>query len=297
MGGTLALALALVLGAGSAGAQAFQNRPATDSSALSSPAASSRKPGAPATDASVESSPLAGAAPHRGASLPAGIALKVRLDRAIDSGRLKNGDTVPARLTAPVRTSTGAMLPAGTPAAVTVVETVPAGRLSAVGEFSLQLVRVGGIGTATDVRVFRGQPGHKDVADAAPALGTDAGLPAGASLTFRVLGMPDPASGPPARGANVPGAVDGVAPGGAPPSAARSNSGEPVFGGTAGNGQPGKSGNGTQNGTQQRPSQPADNTFGPAQHTGQPSTAPNQPSSPATGAAGTAPQGSTTQSH
>ena len=268
-------------------AQKAEDRPATDSAAQASPTTPARAP-SKATDASSEASPAAGPAPRGGASLPPGATVRIRIDRAIDSGRLKNGETVPARLTSPVRTTSGAELPAGTAAALTVVETVPAGRLAAEGEFSLQLVRVGNITTATDFRVYRGQPGPRDVADAAPKVGTDAGLPAGAAIEFRVMGQPGPLNGPPRREAEVPGAVNGTASGSPPPAGGVSNSGEPVFGSTT----PNKGNKPTSNA---RPVQPADNTFEPAQHTGQPGAAPNQPSSPATGAGGTAHQGSSTQ--
>jgi hypothetical protein len=213
--------------------------------------------------------------------------VRVQLARAIDSGRLKNGDTVAAKLAAPVRTSSGATLPAGTAVTITVVESVPAGRLSAAGEFSLQAVRVGRVATATDFKVYRGQPGPKEVADAAPKIGTDAGLPAGATIVFHVLKPPAPDDGAPKNSARVPGAVNGVASGSAPPASAKSNTGEPVFGG--GNGQQGNQ-NGNRVNGQAKAVQPADNSFAPAQHVGQASPAPNQPSAPPN-----ATQGSSTQ--
>ena len=195
--------------------------------------------------------------------------VRVALDRAIDSGRLKNGQSVPARLTAPVRSSAG-VLPAGTPVSLTVVATVPAGRLTAVGEFSLQAVRVGRIGTETDIKTYRGKPGHRDVADAAPAVGTDAGLPAGASLEFHVLHPPHPATGDLRESPHTPGSVNGVASGAPPPTGANSNSGEPQFGGRSS----------TQGNKVQPPVNT--NTFQPTQHAGQASPAPNQPQSPNT---------------
>lgn len=272
----------LCLGAANGLAQKVQDRPATDSSVQASPLQA--PPPARQVDGSAIASPASGQAPRGGTSLAAGATVRVTLDHAIDSGRLRNGEIVPAKLASAVRTTSGTEIPAGSPASISVIETVPAGRLSAEGEFSLQLVRVGQVSTATDFKVYRGKPGAKDVADAAPKVGTDAGLPAGALIEFRVMGEPGPANGPPKQQPQVPGAVNGTASGGPPPKGS-TNSGEPVFGGA----------NGTNRNGNARPVQPADNTFGPAQHTGQTGSAPNQPSSPATGAAGTAPQGASTQ--
>lgn len=310
----LQAACALALGAAaSLPAQKPQSAPATDSSAQASPIQPT--PAAKPVDSSALASPEIGPSVHGGAALPPGAAVRVTLGRAIDSGRLKNGDSVPARLSEPVRTTRGSVLPAGTPVVITVVATVPAGKLSAVGEFSLQAVRVGSVATATDTQTYRGRPGHKDVADAAPALGTDAGLAAGAALAFHVLKPPTPASGAPSQTARVPGAVNGTASGGAPPKGAAGNSGEPVFGGAnqirtqngqgapgqpnqaggtkpvgrTGSGSPGKASPSPQNAAPTG-SEPADKSFEPAQHTGEGSSAPIQPAPPQSGT-----QGSTTQ--
>jgi len=169
-----------------------------------------------AVDDSMQSSPIPEhkpgdiwLAPH--------TALPIALNEAIDSGRLKNGDTVRARLTAAV-SAHGKTLPAGAPVELTVVATVPAGKLIAEGEFSLQLESVAGVHAYTDTQTFRGTPGARDVADAAPAIGTDAGLASGAPLTFHVLPAPVEATAPPPDVPNPPGAVNGTAVGGPPPA-------------------------------------------------------------------------------
>ena len=217
--------------------------PPTDTTVQSSPVKA--PPKEPAVDDSMESSPIP--EPHRsGVWIAPHTAISIALDEAIDSGKLKNGQTVPARLAAPVSVQ-GKTLPAGTRAEVTVVATVPAGKLNAEGEFSLQLESVGGMHAYTDTQTFRGKPGTRDVADAAPAIGTDAGLASGATLTFHVLPPPVEATAPPPNVPNPPGAVNGVAPGGPPPPgssprlAAEENRGETGPNGstnTTGNPQP-----------------------------------------------------------
>jgi len=214
------LALAGLLFAGlfltekSAAGQKTTSPPPTDTAAQSSPVQPAPK--APAVDAAAQSSPIA--EPHSsGVWIAPHTAIPIALGKAIDSGKLKNGQTIPARLTAAVQAH-GKTLPAGTPVEITVVATVPAGKLNAVGEFSLQLESVGGVHAYTDTQTFRGKPGHRDVADAAPTLGTDAGLASGATLTFHVLPPPTEATAPPRTVPKPPGAVNGVAPGGPPPA-------------------------------------------------------------------------------
>lgn len=190
--------------------QKTKDQPATDSAAQASPVKPA--PAAPVEDAAAQASPVrAGHGP--GESIPAQAAIEVKLSRGIDSGTLKNGDTVQATLSKPVMLSPKGMLPAGTPVALTVIETLPAGRLYAAGEFSLQAERVGPVDVFTDTLTYRGKPGHKDLADSAPAVGTDAGLAAGAELTFHVLPPPAPATGPPRVRDGGPGSVNGVASG------------------------------------------------------------------------------------
>jgi hypothetical protein len=256
----LVLAAALVA---TAGAQKTQDMPATDSAAQSSPLRPAPK--APVTDGAQQASPIPSAhgpsvwiAPH--------TPIEVKLSQSIDSGRLKNGQNVQATLTSPVTLSPKGTLNAGTPAELTVVETLPAGRIYAAGEFSLQAVRVGSVPVFTDTLTYRGQAGHKDLPDSAPSVGTDAGLAAGAELTFHVLPPPAPANGPPGARNGGPGSVNGVAVGAPPPPGSS----------TQPNAAAGKT-----NGAQARQVTPASNTPQPAETLGKSSPAPNQPSPPA----------------
>jgi len=212
--GKFGLAALVALMASAASAQKTTSGPVTDSAAQSSPIQPA--PPVPAVDAAAEASPLPD--PRGGhAALPANTAIPIALSRAIDSGRLKNGDTVTATLRSPISLR-NVHLAAGTPVQLTVVATVPAGKINAAGEFSLQVMRVGSVDVFTDTQTFRGQPGHKDLPDSAPAVGTDAGLASGAPLTFHVQPPPVAAGGPPAAGGTTPGSVTGRASGGPPPA-------------------------------------------------------------------------------
>ena len=229
----------LVLGvACEARAQVTTSAPVTDSAVQASPIKDA--PRVPAVDTSAQASPIGLGSADQGPAVATKTAIPVKLDEAIDSGRLENGQTVLGSLTTPV-----GKLPIGTPVALTVVATMPAGKVNAVGEFSLQAVRVGKSEVFTDTLTFRGVPGHKDVADAAPAIGTDAGLVKGAALMFHVQMPPAPANGPPKAQGTVPGSVDGVAMGGPPPPGST-----PAAGGNNG-------------GTQQQTVQPANTTSVP----------------------------------
>ena len=186
-----------------AAAQKTTSPPPTDTAAQSSPLQPAPK--VPAVDAAAQSSPIP--EPH-----PSGIwiaphtALPIALDEAVDSGKLKNGRTIPARLTSAV-IAHGKTFPAGTSAQLTVVATVPARKIYPVGECSLQLVSVGGIAVYADTLTFRGTPGPRLTADAVPATGTDAALARGAQLTFHVLPQPQPATAPPPTVPHPPGSV------------------------------------------------------------------------------------------
>lgn len=209
----LPLVWSLMLFAAFATAQKTQSEPATDSAAQASPIRPT--PPAPVTDSAAEASPIPSNR-GQGLSIAPHTQITLKLGRSIDSGRLKNGETVQATLTKPVALLPKGSLAAGTPAELTVVETLPAGRIYASGEFSLQLQRVGPVSVYTDTLTYRGKPGHKDLPDSAPAVGTDAGLAAGAELDFHVLPPPSPANGPPKANGN--GSVDGRASGTQPPA-------------------------------------------------------------------------------
>jgi hypothetical protein len=250
-----------------ADAQKTQQEPATDTSTQASPI--KPPPPAPTVDSSTQASPITPVHIGPGVSVTPHTPLHLRLNTAIDSGHLKNGQTIHATLTAPVTLSPHGTLGAGTPVELTVVETLPAGRISSAGEFSLQVLRLGSLSVYTDTLTFRGKPGHKDLPDSAPTVGTDAGLAAGASLTFHMQPPPSSAAKPAKSGTSGPGAVNGVASGGPPPPGSSTT--------------PNKGQNGTNNTTsrgQARSVQPASNTPAPAQHLGQPSPAPNQPAPP-----------------
>lgn len=200
-------------------AQKLTAGPPTDSSAQASPIQSA--PHARAVDEAMQASPVsltAGGAGN-GPDFSPHTAIPVRLSAAIDSGSLKNGQMVPASLTSAIR-SGNITFAQGSPVELSVVETVPAGRISAAGEFSLQLLRVGKADVFTDIQTFRGDTGKKDLPDSAPAVGTDAGLPSGASLVFHVQPHPQAAEGPPSNTESTPGSVNGTASGSPPPAGA-----------------------------------------------------------------------------
>ncbi len=126
----------------------------------------------------------------RGLSLPANAEVAVRLLKTIDSAHVRNGDAVDATLAAPVRTSDGRTLPAGTRVGVTVLAVAPAGKIASRGEITIQVVRVGPAATLTDALTFRGELGYKDLPDSAPAKGTEATLATNTTLRFHVAALP-----------------------------------------------------------------------------------------------------------
>jgi len=198
----LALAGLLLLGI-PAYAQKTIESPPTDTAVQSSPL--KPPPKAPAVDDSMQSSPIP-EPKSSGVWIAPHTAIPIALGEAIDSGKLKNGQAVQARLTAAV-SAHGKTLPAGTPVQLTVVATVPAGRMYPVGEISLQVLSVGGTPASTDTLTFRGKPGPRLTPDAVPAIGTDASLASGTQLTFHVLPPPQPATAPPPNVPNPPGSV------------------------------------------------------------------------------------------
>jgi hypothetical protein len=220
----------LVIAGVGAFAQQTQNMPVTDSAAQASPVNASGK--GPVVDSANQASPIP---PPRtqGVSIATGTAIPIKLKTGIDSGRLENGQSVSGTLDGAVKTSAGSTLSEGTPVSLSVVETVPAGRMSAVGEFSLQLVRVGEEPVFTDTQTFRGQPGHRDLPDSAAQMGTDAGLPAGAKLTFHV--MPPPSFDVKKGSDPNAGSVNGVASGSPPPKSSAGTEYQPAAQPPAGN--------------------------------------------------------------
>jgi hypothetical protein len=164
-------------------------------------------------DTSQQASPIAPERHGGGPALPAHTAIHITLDQGIDSGNLKNGQTIHAHVTSAVSSGGHAVMPAGARAELTVIAAVPAGKINAVGEMSLQLMRVGGTDVYTDTLTFRGHPGHKDLPDSAPALGHNAGLAHGALMTFHVLPPPAAAQGAPRTSGIAPGSVNGVSSG------------------------------------------------------------------------------------
>ncbi len=138
-----------------------------------------------ARDNAAESSPVSGQ--RTGSAIKVGSAISMQLSSSVDSGSFKNGDAVHGTLTAPVRTTAGVVLPAGTRIDGTVVSAAKAGTVESGGILSIQLTRVGGVPVVTDVVDFNGKEGHKDVADSAPDKGTEAVARAGSTLNFHVL--------------------------------------------------------------------------------------------------------------
>jgi hypothetical protein len=125
-----------------------------------------------------------------GVALPANAEVAVRLLNAIDSAHVHNGDMVDATLAAPVRTSDGHTLPAGTRVGVTVLAVAPAGKISSRGEITLQVVHVGPAATLTDAQTFRGEPGARELPDSAPAKGTEATVATNTTLRFHISPVP-----------------------------------------------------------------------------------------------------------
>ena len=205
--GSIAVLLALAPAAwGQAPGKALDTpsaQPAGDHSALASPVAGSgahanAPAGSQAGEAPLDTSAAQPAGDHsalaspvsplpRGSFIPVGTAVRMRLAADVSSGLQINGAKVHGTLLAPVRTTGGATVPAGAAVEGTVVSAAKAGLVSSGGILSLQLTRVGGIPVIGDVLEFKGQQGHKDVADAAPAKGTEAMVAGGTTLNFHVL--------------------------------------------------------------------------------------------------------------
>lgn len=109
---------------------------------------------------------------HNAYGIHSGTLIRVRITQQFSSATAHNGDIIPATLAAPI----GA-LSAGTPVTLTVVAVAAAGSIHSWGELSLQVVSINGQHVLTDVVTLQGQEGKKDLADSAPAKGTDATTP------------------------------------------------------------------------------------------------------------------------
>ena len=138
-----------------------------------------------AGDASALASPVVPL--PRGTAIAVGSDIRMTLVQGVSSGTQMNGDKIHGTLAAPVRTTSGAVLPRGTVVDGTVVSSAKAGLVTSGGILSLQLTRVGGVAVITDVVDFNGQEGHKDVADSAPTKGSEAAVASGTVLDFHVL--------------------------------------------------------------------------------------------------------------
>jgi len=136
-------------------------------------------------DASALASPVP--KPAAAESIAIGSVVRIRMVDTVSSGANVNGDTVHAVLTAPLKTSKGTVIPAGTGVAATVVSSAKAGVMQSAGVLSLQLTRIGVVAVISDVLDFTGKEGKREVPDAAPAKGTEAVIQPNTTLTFHVM--------------------------------------------------------------------------------------------------------------
>lgn len=103
--------------------------------------------------------------------IPSGTPIRVRLKQPVDSGHAKNGDTLDAVLAEPVGGQ-----PSGTPVQLTVVLSLRAGMITSHGELSLQVIRIANHRVLSEIVTALGKDGPKELPDAAPSLGTEAGF-------------------------------------------------------------------------------------------------------------------------
>ncbi len=111
--------------------------------------------------------------------IPSGTPIQVQLQQRADSGHVRNGDMLRGTLSAPL-----AGLAKGTPVQLTVVQASRAGALTSAGELSLQVTRIGNYDVLSVIVTALGKEGKKEIADAAPAPGTEAEFPADQDLSF-----------------------------------------------------------------------------------------------------------------
>ena len=103
--------------------------------------------------------------------IAAGTPITVRLKDTVDSGHVKNGQTIRAML---VNAVPGA--PAGSDVELSVVSSAAAGQMNSAGELSIQIVRINGSEALSQVITAQGKQGAALTADGAPARGTEAQL-------------------------------------------------------------------------------------------------------------------------
>lgn len=150
----------------------------------------------PSAQAPVDSSALGGSdAPALTDSIKlptlqisSGSLISVRLAAPLSSSMQHNGDVVQGTLAAPLTTTDGKTLPEGAKVIATVVSSARVGTIASGGVLSIELTHIDGVRVVTDIRVFDGKPGHKDVADSNPAKGSEAEVPAGTLLQFHGVG-------------------------------------------------------------------------------------------------------------
>lgn len=108
-----------------------------------------------------------------------GTPIRVLLQKTADSGNVRNGDLLNATLVDPV-----GGLPKGTPVQVAVVQATRAGTLTSAGELSLQVTRIGSYNVLSEIVTALGKEGQRELADAAPSIGTEAVFAAGQPFSF-----------------------------------------------------------------------------------------------------------------
>ncbi len=181
------------------GAQSTVPAPATDSSHQASPASSAGISGArSATDSSAQASPLLARNAHAREHAIPGDILTVVLQNTISSSAAHNGQLLHGHLLQPLPAQGDRQhFAAGAPVTLSVLATVPAGRITSYGEITLQATHVGTIPVFTLPLTFRGKRGAKDLPDSAPKKGGEAILSPATKLSFRVQPPPRPAGARP----------------------------------------------------------------------------------------------------
>lgn len=108
-----------------------------------------------------------------------GTPIVVRLNQSVDSGHVKNGQTLKGTLVRAVGNAA-----AGSPVEITVITAAAAGTMASAGELSLQVTRINGSNVLSKVITAQGKAGPRDAADADPARGTEATITKDQQLTL-----------------------------------------------------------------------------------------------------------------